>query len=129
MDVRTGLYYSKEHEWVKVLGDGTVRLGITHFAQSQLGDIVFVELPEIGAMIKSDESIGTVESVKAVSDIYTPVSGEIVEINDALEQEPEVINTDAYEGGWMAVVRLGNPAELDALMTAEQYEAFIKEEA
>jgi glycine cleavage system H protein len=120
--------YSNEHEWVEVLDEGRVRIGITHFAQNQLGDIVFVELPEEGQEVKADESMGTVESVKAVSDIYSPVSGEVVEINQELEDSPETINTDAYGAGWMVVVKLANPDELNTLMTAEQYEAFIKEE-
>ncbi|MFT9849380.1 glycine cleavage system protein GcvH [Aneurinibacillus sp. REN35] len=120
--------YSKEHEWVEVLDGGRVRVGITHFAQNQLGDIVFIELPEEGAVVKVDESMGTVESVKAVSDIYSPVSGEVVEVNQALEDAPETINGDAYDAGWMVVIALSDPAELDALMTAEQYEAYSKEE-
>ncbi|WP_047155274.1 glycine cleavage system protein GcvH [Aneurinibacillus tyrosinisolvens] len=120
--------YSKEHEWVEMLEGGKARIGITHFAQHQLGDIVFVELPETGAAVKADESMGTVESVKAVSDIYSPVSGEVVEINSGLEEAPDAINRDAYREGWMAVIQLDDPRELDPLMTAKQYEAFIKEE-
>ncbi|GEN35019.1 MULTISPECIES: glycine cleavage system protein GcvH [Aneurinibacillus] len=126
--VQSAFKYSKEHEWVEVLDEGRVRIGITHFAQEQLGDIVFVELPEEGAVVKADESMGTVESVKAVSDIYAPVSGEVVEVNRELEEGPETINSDAYGAGWMVIVKLSNPEELDALMTAEQYEAFSKEE-
>ncbi|MED4730377.1 glycine cleavage system protein GcvH [Aneurinibacillus migulanus] len=126
--VQAALKYSKEHEWVEVLDNECVRVGITQFAQEQLGDIVFIELPEQGTAVKADESMGTVESVKAVSDIYSPVSGEIVEVNRELEDAPETINGDAYGAGWMVVIKLANPAELDELMTAEQYEAFSKEE-
>jgi glycine cleavage system H protein len=126
--IKAELKYSSEHEWVEVLDNGQVRIGITHFAQEQLGDIVFVELPEEGAQVTADESMGTVESVKAVSDIYSPVSGEVVEVNRSLEDAPETINSDAYTEGWMVVVKLSNPEEVDKLMTAEQYEAFIKEE-
>ncbi|ERI10542.1 glycine cleavage system protein GcvH [Aneurinibacillus aneurinilyticus] len=126
--VQAELKYSKEHEWVEVLDNERVRVGITQFAQEQLGDIVFIELPEQGATVKVNESMGTVESVKAVSDIYSPVSGEIVEVNGELEEAPEAINGDAYGAGWMVVIKLADAAELDELMTAEQYEAFSKEE-
>ncbi|MBN6186051.1 glycine cleavage system protein GcvH [Aneurinibacillus sp. BA2021] len=126
--LQTAFKYSKEHEWVELLDEGRVRVGITHFAQKQLGDIVFVELPEKGSTVKADESMGTVESVKAVSDIYSPVSGEVVEVNEVLEDAPETINGEAYGAGWMVVIALSDPAELDTLMTAEQYEAYSKEE-
>ncbi|WP_027417845.1 glycine cleavage system protein GcvH [Aneurinibacillus terranovensis] len=122
------LKYSKEHEWVEVLEEGKVRVGITDFAQHQLGDIVFVELPQIGAEVEADESMGTVESVKAVSDIYSPVSGQVLEVNQLLEDSPETINTDPYKAGWMAVITLNDPAQLDGLMTAEEYEVYVKEE-
>lgn len=126
--LQTAFKYSKEHEWVEMLDEGRVRVGITHFAQKQLGDIVFVELPEKGSTVKADESMGTVESVKAVSDIYSPVSGEVIEVNEVLEDAPETINGEAYGAGWMVVIALSDPAELDTLMTAEQYEAYSKEE-
>ena len=93
-----------------------------------LGDIVFVELPSIGDTVKADDSMGTVESVKAVSDVYSPVSGEVVEVNDTLEDEPEIVNNAPYEGGWMAVMEISDPSQLDSLLTAEQYEALIQEE-
>jgi len=122
------LKYSKEHEWIKVEG-GTGRVGITHHAQSSLGDIVFVELPKIGRQLKITdgkmETFGVVESVKAVSDLYCPVSGEVVEVNNSLETMPELINKDCYGAGWMIVVRLANPMELDGLMDAKAYEAFL----
>lgn len=126
--VKAAFKYSNEHEWVEVLDKERVRVGITYFAQEQLGDIVFIELPEEGAVVKANKSMGTVESVKAVSDIYSPISGEVVEVNGALEEAPETINHDAYSAGWMVIVKMSNPEELEQLMTAEQYEAFIKEE-
>jgi glycine cleavage system H protein len=127
-EVKANLKYSKEHEWVEVVDANRVKVGISAFAQHQLGDIVFVELPEIGAEVVADDSMGTVESVKAVSDVYSPVSGKVVEANESLADAPETINTDPYEQGWIAIVELSNPAELDKLMSADEYGAFIKEE-
>ncbi|PIC62908.1 glycine cleavage system protein H [Sporosarcina sp. P13] len=115
------LRYSEEHEWVKE-EDGKYRIGITHFAQSELGDIVFVELPQVGDQLKSDEPFGSVESVKTVSELYAPLTGKVVEVNEELEDSPELVNESPYEGAWMVVVEIENEAELDALMTAEQYE-------
>jgi len=121
-----GLKYTKEHEWIKVEGTiGTV--GITEFAQDQLGDVVFVELPAVGRVLKQNEQFGVVESVKTVSDLYSPVSGEVLEVNSELESAPELVNQGAYEQGWMLKVKLTNPAELENLLDAEAYEAFIKE--
>ncbi len=118
--------YTKEHEWIQIQGNtGTV--GITDHAQESLGDIVFVELPKIGAQVQKGTSFGTVESVKAVSELYAPVSGKVVAINEALNQSPESINKDAHSA-WMIKLELSNPKELDDLMTAEQYEAYIAEE-
>ena len=118
--------YSKEHEWVQVDGDtGTV--GITDYAQDQLGDIVFVELPAAGTSVKYMEKFGEIESVKAVSELFSPVSGEVTEINAALADNPERVNDSPYDEGWMAKVRLGDPSELDKLMTAEQYDQYIQE--
>ena len=118
--------YSKEHEWVQVDGDtGTV--GITDYAQDQLGDIVFVELPAPGSAVKYMEKFGEIESVKAVSELFSPVSGEVTEINAALADNPERVNDSPYDEGWMAKVRLGDPSELDKLMTAEQYDQYIQE--
>ena len=118
--------YSKEHEWVQVDGDtGTV--GITDYAQDQLGDIVFVDLPAPGAAVKYMEKFGEIESVKAVSELFSPVSGEVTEINAALADNPERVNDSPYDEGWMAKVRLGDPSELDKLMTAEQYDQYIQE--
>ncbi|NLB19727.1 MAG: glycine cleavage system protein GcvH [Clostridium sp.] len=121
-----GLYYSKDHEWVKVDGDKAY-IGITDHAQHALGSIVFVELPEVGDEIAIDDNLGVVESVKAASDIIMPVTGEVVEINEDLEDEPELINTDSYENH-LIVVKLQNKDELENLMNKEDYEAFLLEE-
>jgi glycine cleavage system H protein len=118
------LRYTKEHEWAKVEGD-RVRIGITAFAQEQLGDVVFVELPKAGAKVAAMKTFGVVESVKAVSDLFAPVSGEILEANAALTRKPETVNTDPYGQGWMIVVKMANPKELDALMSAADYEKLI----
>ena len=120
-----GLKYTREHEWIKVEGDKG-RVGITHYAQDQLGDVVFVELPKKGRQLRQMEAFGVVESVKAVSDLYCPVSGEVVEVNSALEQKPELINQDPYGQGWMIVVKVRNAKELDALMTAQQYTTYLE---
>ena len=118
------LRYTKEHEWAKVEGD-RVRIGITAFAQEQLGDVAFVELPKVGAKVAAMKTFGVVESVKAVSDLFAPVSGEILEANAALTRKPETVNTDPYGQGWMIVVKMANPKELDALMSAADYEKLI----
>ncbi len=120
------LKYTKEHEWAKV-EDGKVRMGITDFAQRELGDIVYVELPEVGREVKQAEAIITVESVKAASDVYAPVSGRVVEVNGELEQHPEYVNQDPYGKGWMALLEMSDPSELDALLDAEAYEKLIGE--
>jgi glycine cleavage system H protein len=116
------LRYSKEHEWVRV-EDDTATIGITSFAADELGDIVFVELPEVGATLTQFGTFGVVESVKAVSDLYSPVSGEVVEVNDALRDAPELLNSNAFGDGWIAKVRLSDPGEIDGLMDAEAYAA------
>ena len=121
MNIPKELRYSEEHEWVKVDGS-RVTIGITEFAQHELGDIVFVELPEVGAVLKANEPFGSVESVKTVSELYAPVSGKIVEVNENLSDSPELVNESPYEGAWMVVVELADAAELDSLLTAEQYE-------
>ena len=120
-----GLKYTREHEWIKVEGEKG-RVGITHYAQDQLGDVVFVELPKKGRQLRQMEAFGAVESVKAVSDLYCPVSGEVAEVNSALEQKPELINQDPYGQGWMIVVKVRNAKELDALMTAQQYTTYLE---
>jgi glycine cleavage system H protein len=116
--------YTKEHEWVDVKGD-VAAIGITDYAQHELGDVVFVELPKVGAKIETGKTFGTVESVKAVSDIYAPASGEVVEANGVLHDTPEKINTDPHTDGWLIKVKLANPAEIGGLMDAAAYEAFI----
>jgi glycine cleavage system H protein len=120
------LRYSEEHEWVKVEGD-KVRIGITDFAQSELGDIVFVELPEVGTEITANEPFGSVESVKTVSELYAPISGKVVEVNEELNDNPEYVNESPYEKAWMIVVEPKDMSEIDNLLTAEQYEAMVKE--
>lgn len=119
------LKYSKEHEWVRVEGNKAF-IGITDFAQSELGDIVFVELPESGDEVVQNSTFGTVESVKTVSDLYAPVSGKIVEVNESLADSPEKVNESPYGDGWMIAVEMKDPGELDNLLSAEQYAELIK---
>ncbi|AXN41723.1 MULTISPECIES: glycine cleavage system protein GcvH [Peribacillus] len=118
------LRYTKEHEWVKT-EDGTVRIGITAFAQSELGDIVFVELPEIGAELKADEPFGSVESVKTVSELYAPISGKVVEVNEELNDNPEFVNESPFEKAWMIVIEPSNISDVENLMSAEEYDSLI----
>ncbi|TVY07089.1 glycine cleavage system protein GcvH [Paenibacillus cremeus] len=126
--VRPDLLYSEEHEWAEVLKPGTVRVGISAFAQSQLGDIVFVELPELGQAVQAGESLGTIESVKTVSDLFAPVSGKVSRINEELLNKPEAVNEDPYGEGWMVEIELDSQdgEALKRLLTAEQYEAYIE---
>ncbi|KZE53982.1 glycine cleavage system protein H [Brevibacillus parabrevis] len=126
MEFPKNLRYSEEHEWVRVVGNKAY-IGITAFAQSELGDIVFVELPEVGATIQQDEPFGSVESVKTVSELYAPVTGKVVEVNGELEDAPELVNSSPYEQAWMIAVELSDEAELDKLMDADKYEAMVKE--
>ena len=116
--------YTKEHEWVDVK-DGVATVGITDYAQSELGDVVFVELPAVGKQLEAGKSLGSVESVKAVSEIYAPVSGEVTEANADLQNKPETINTDPHGAAWLVKIKLSNPAELDKLMDGAAYEAYI----
>ena len=118
------LKYSSSHEWVKVEGDQAT-IGITDFAQHELGDVVFLELPDIGRSVTAGDPFGSVESVKAVSDLYAPVSGDVLKVNEPLQDAPEGVNNSPYETGWMVVVKLTNPGELDSLMDAAAYEASI----
>ena len=122
------LRYTKDHEWVRPQGDQGV-VGITHYAQKQLGDVVYLELPSAGRTLKEHEIFGTVESVKAVSELYAPVAGEVVDGNVALQQSPEKINTDPYGEGWMIKVRLTDPKAVDALMDAAAYQKFVESES
>ncbi len=117
------LKYIASHEWIRDEGNDVVTIGVTDFAQEQLGDVVFVELPEVGAQIAKDDAIAVVESVKAASDIYAPVTGEVIEVNEALADEPEKVNEAPYGEAWFFKVKLSDTAELDALLTADQYEA------
>jgi glycine cleavage system H protein len=119
-------YFSKDHEWIEIAGDiGTV--GITDYAQGQLGDITFVELPEVGSTVGKGDSVSVVDSVKAASDVYTPVSGEVTEVNEALGDAPETVNSDAGGSGWLFKVKLSDPGELDALMDEAAYSAYVAE--
>ena len=119
------LRYTREHEWAKIEGKHA-RVGITHYAQDQLGDVVFVELPKVGARVTQMQAFGVVESVKAVSDLFAPLSGVVVEVNQELATQPERVNRDPYGTGWLVVVELANPAEAGELMSAQQYEEFLK---
>lgn len=121
------LKYSKDHEWVKLLDDNTALIGITDYAQSSLGDVTFVELPGEGDSFAKGESFGVVESVKAASDIYMPVDGEVLEINQPLEDSPELINQDPYGNGWIIKFKINDPAELDGLLSASDYEPLTVE--
>lgn len=120
----TNLKYTKDHEWVSLQGD-IATVGITHFAQNELGDIVFVEIETVGETIEQDEVFGTVEAVKTVSDLFLPMSGEIIELNADLESNPELVNEDPYGKGWMIKVKVSNPAQWDNLLSAEAYEKLI----
>ena len=115
--------YSSEHEWISPAVDGVVTLGITDYAQNSLGEIVYVDLPAVGDTFSKEDSIGAVESTKAASDVYTPVSGEIVEVNEALDAEPNTVNNDAFGAGWICKIKLSDPSELDELMDADAYAA------
>jgi len=127
-NVPSELKYTREHEWAKAEG-ARVRVGITDFAQEQLGDVVFVELPKVGAKVTQHKGFGVVESVKAVSDLFAPLSGEVVEINAALPKSPEVVNQDPYGKGWMIMIAPSDPKELENLLTAAQYENLVAEAA
>ena len=119
-----GLRYTKDHEWIERAGDRG-KVGITDYAQQQLGDVVYLDLPEVGAKLKAGQSFGTIESVKAVSELYSPVSGEVVEVNAALKGRPETVNTDPY-ASWMIVLRLTSPDEIASLLDAAQYAELVK---
>lgn len=127
MEFPEDLKYSKEHEWVRVNGNIAI-IGITSHAQDELGDVVYVEAPEIGASVDASGIFGVVESVKAVSDLYTPVSGTVIEVNSRLEEEPELINSDPYNEAWIIKVEMSNSSELDALLTTEEYTSYVSAE-
>ncbi len=128
MELPSGLKYSREHEWVRVEGNIAV-IGITDFAQSELGDVVYVELPEVGAEVEANNTFGVVESVKAVSDLFAPVSGVVVEANTTLEDQPELVNSEPYEDGWMIRVEMKDDSELSDLLEADSYRAYTEEES
>ena len=127
MNFPEDLKYTREHEWARLKGNRAV-VGITEFAQDQLGDIVYVELPAVGDMVKKGESFGVVESTKAVSELFAPINGKVVEVNDPLSDAPEAINEDPYEEGWMIVIEPADPKDLEALMDAKAYKAFVEEQ-
>jgi glycine cleavage system H protein len=127
MEFPEDLRYTREHEWARMKGDKVV-VGITDFAQDQLGDVVYVELPDVGDAVKKGEAFGVVESTKAVSELFAPVSGKVVEVNDPLSDAPETVNEDAYEEGWMIVIQPSDPKELESLMDAKAYRAFVEEQ-
>ncbi|NBC64946.1 MAG: glycine cleavage system protein GcvH [Bacteroidetes bacterium] len=120
------LKYTKEHEWVRDNGDGTATVGITDFAQGELGDIVFVELEPEGSEFDQDEVFGTVEAVKTVSELFCPIAGEITEINEVLEDEPELVNTDPYGKGWMVKIKMDDASDLDSLLSVENYKEIVE---
>lgn len=121
----TDYLYSREHEWVRVDGDVAV-VGITEFAQEELGEVVFVELPEVGQVFNTGDELGTIESVKAVAEVYTPVAGEVVEVNDAVVDDPELLNDDPHSEGWLIKIRFSSASDLKELMSAEKYEEYVK---
>jgi glycine cleavage system H protein len=127
-NVPEDLHYSKDHEWVRVDGDQAI-IGITDYAQNSLGDVVYVELPKAGEEFAANEPFGSVESVKAVSEVFTPIAGAIVQINESLADEPEAVNSDPYGAGWMIRLKMANPGEVDSLLTAAEYEDFTKAES
>ena len=122
------LKYSKEHEWLRVESDNVVVIGITEFAAESLGDVVFVELPDVGADLSQFDKMGEIESVKAVSDLFTPVGGKVLERNEQIIDSPQLVNENSFDSGWMLRIQLSDPSELDKLMSAEEYEAFLASE-
>ncbi len=125
MNIPDNLLYTKDHEWAKIEGDNA-KLGITDFAQSSLGDITFIDLPKIGAKVKQSDLYSTVESVKAASDVYAPLSGEVLRINDELVNHPELVNKSPYESGWFSIIKILDPAEKNKLMTSAQYKEYVE---
>jgi glycine cleavage system H protein len=126
MNFPDNLKYSKEHEWVMMVEDSVALIGITEFAQSELGDVVYVELPEVGEKITKDDPFGSVESVKAVSDLFAPVSGTVIEVNDSLPDSPELVNEDSYGDGWMIKVQMSDKEELKDLLAQDEYGEFVE---
>ena len=128
MELPSGLKYSREHEWVRV-EENTALIGITDFAQAELGDVVYVELPEVGSELEANNTFGVVESVKAVSDLFAPITGVVTEVNTTLEDQPELVNSDPYEDGWMIRVEMKDESELNDLLEADSYRAYTEEES
>ncbi|MBT3351413.1 MAG: glycine cleavage system protein GcvH [Nitrospinaceae bacterium] len=128
MEYPTGLKYSREHEWVKVEGNIAL-VGISDFAQDELGDVVYVELPDVGTEVEANNTFGVVESVKAVSDLYSPVTGTVTEVNDRLNDEPELVNSEPYEEAWMLRIEMSDATEVDGLLDADEYKSFVEEES
>ena len=126
-DIPSELRYASSHEWARIEEDGTVVIGITDHAQSQLGDVVYVELPEIGVLLAASDEAGVVESVKAASDVYAPLSGEVIAVNEGLEDEPEMVNSEPYDGGWFYRLKPADLGELDSLLNADDYSEEIAE--
>jgi glycine cleavage system H protein len=124
VEIKTGLKYTKEHEWIKLEGD-TATVGITDYAQGELGDVVFVELPKVGVLVVQMKPFGTIEAVKAVSELFSPVTGEVTAVNSVLESDATVINKDPYGEGWLIKIKVKNPKELEALLTAEKYKEMV----
>lgn len=125
MNYPADLKYTREHEWIRDNGDGTATVGVTDFAQSELGDVVFVEFSDVDTEVSKDESFGTIEAVKTVSDLFAPISGKILELNESLADEPEVVNVDPYDKGWMIKMSIKDAGELDDLMDVEAYQKII----
>jgi len=121
--------YTKEHEWVCPADEGTVLVGITHHAQDQLGDIVYVDRPEVGTSFEQNDEVASLESVKAVAEVFMPVSGEVIEVNDLLEDHPEQVNQNPHESGWLLKIRMADPGEMDDMMNAEEYVQYVAEES
>ena len=129
MDFPDNLKYSKEHEWVMMIEDDVALIGITEYAQSELGDVVYVELPEVGEKITKDDPFGSVESVKAVSDLFAPVSGTVIEVNDSLSDSPELVNEDFYGDGWMIKVQISDKEELKDLLAPDEYGEYVERQS
>ncbi|HOK60498.1 MAG: glycine cleavage system protein GcvH [Tenuifilum sp.] len=127
MNIPSNLKYTKDHEWIKDEGNGMATVGVTDFAQTQLGDIVFIEIETQGETLAREEVFGTIEAVKTVSDMFMPVSGEVVEVNPKVTEQPDIVNKDPYGEGWMIKIKMSNPAEMNDLLNAEQYKGIINE--
>ena len=122
---KSDLRYTKDHDWAYVESDGIARIGISNYAQEQLGDVVFIELPAVGAKIQQTQKLGEIESVKAVSDLYAPISGEVIEINQRVVETPELVNEDPYEAGWLLRIKIESSSEMDILLSSQEYDDFL----